>query len=194
MPDFNTEMTNVPVGQIIGSTMEALIDSQYSASLKSLELFEKVAYDQSTGGTELATADFTFEVLNPDYDPAATNPGEPTTRRTLIVPLATLVDYGNVSIDHADIDFNVQLASTEYTKSEKSTSAEASLDFRARLGWWGNLRISGKVAHQSKTMQGLEVKRTYGLGVKVHVVRDQPPEAIQTLIAMMQSSVQPPTQ
>lgn len=181
MPDFNTEIMNVPVGQIMGATIESLIEGQYSASLKSLELFQQVAYD-STGA--INTLEFKFNRANPDYDPAASNP-QPSIATSVNVPTAMLINYANMSIDYADIEFNVDLASTEYSSTDITNSASASLEFRARLGWWGSLAIKGKVAHQKKTLSGVEVKRNYGLNVKAHVVREAPPPALEKVFGLM---------
>ena len=181
MPDLIAEMTATPVGQIVSSTMDALIEGQYAASLKSLELFEEVAYDDNGN---LNTMSFQFHRVNPDYDP--NNPGDqPTISSNVEVPTAMLVNYANMSIDHADIDFNVELSSTEYSKTSTSLAASAAMDFRARLGWWGNLRISGKVAHQKKTLSGMDVKRNYGLNVKAHIVRENPPPALEKVFGLM---------
>ena len=116
MPDFNSEIANVPVGQIVGATMTALVDSQYAASLKSSDLFQKIAFDDpSANPRKLLTADFSYEAKNPDYDP--NTPGsQPNTQRILKVPVVTLLNHQNLSIASADIELNVELSSAEYTK------------------------------------------------------------------------------
>ena len=181
MPNFNSEMAAVPVGQLFTATMDALVQGQYAASLKSLELFQQIAYD-STG--DLQTMPFTFERINQSYDPASSTE-QPTIKTTVDIPTAALINYPNMSIDYADWEFNVDLSSHEYQQEKASTSASAAVNFRAKLGWWGNLNISGKVASQKSTVSGVDVKRRYGMPVKAHIVRESPPPALEKIFDLM---------
>ncbi len=181
MPDFNTEMANVPIGQLLTATLDSAVAAQYSASLKSFELFKAVAFDDN-GDTRYVS--FDYDRNNPDYDPTSLD-SQPTISQTIRVPQALFFKNTNIEIATLDFEMDVELNSMDYTKKATSFEAEASLALNARLGGWGRLQIKGKVAHKSQTLSGTEVKRRYGLNVKVHAVREQQPEIVETLFGLM---------
>lgn len=179
MPDFNQELANAPIAQLLGSFGNTLVETQYAASLHSFELFKSIAFDDNG---DMNMVQIKYNRVNPDF--VSTDPASPPTiAQKIEVPVVLFADYSNMSIASADFEMNIQLNSTEYQKSENSTQLEASAEFKAKWGW-GELKISGRVANQRSSVSGSEVKRSYGLNVKVHMEREDPPEVVEKLFGL----------
>jgi len=184
------EIASAPVGALFTSTMNALIDGQASAAIKSADLFHELAYDidSTTGKKTLRYLDLTYDRANPDFDPSTAG-SLPSLRHTVSMPEIMMYNMPFLKIQEATFDFNVKIDSMEYEKKSTETNVSADLSFRARLGWWGNLNVSSSFSHQAKRESGHEVNRSYALGVKATVVHDDLPEGFEIMQGIFKKAV-----
>jgi len=190
------EIGAAPVGALLSMTVNAVVDAQAASSLKTAQLFEQFAYDIDLSDPNnpvrnLRYLDMTYMRANPDFDPdqPAGGTNVPSLKHTVRMPEILMNPPKPICFKEAKFDFNVKIDSMEYQKQETTNNFSASLGFRARLGWWGNLNLQSSFSHKSKKESGQEVNRHYALGVSATLEADGLSPGMEMMMGIFQKAI-----
>lgn len=179
--DIGREMS-LPMEQIIGGPMQALIKAQALAASTTADFINQVGLE-TTGTppvTKARTVDFQYE----ENKPKADGSGIDTKLVKLSVPLLTIVPVPYIRIDQATIDFEANVSST----TVDSTSAAFNLSASASGGFWGvKLSVSTSYSLVKETKD--TVNRSAVLKVHVLAVQDEIPRGLEKVLDILEASI-----
>jgi Protein of unknown function (DUF2589) len=177
--DIGREMS-LPMEQIIGGPMQALIKAQALAASSTADFINQVGLE-TTGTppvTKARTVDFQYEENKPKEDGS----GFDTKLIKLSVPLLTIVPVPYIRIEQATIDFEANVSSTT-VDSSKST-----FNLNASAGFWGvKLSVSSSFSRVSEHKD--TVNRSAVLKVHVLAVQDEMPRGLEKVLDILESSI-----
>lgn len=177
----------LPMEQIIGGPLQAVIKAQALAASSTVDFIQQVGLQPGTaGGPDTARlVEFSFDRRVPATD-EEDPPSDVVERETvrLSVPLLTIVPVPFIRIATTDISFECQVSSSTLNTRETTfgLSAEAS------GGFWG-VKVGLKTSYTSNTKSSDTVNRTATLKVDVHAVQDEIPRGLDRVLAILATAV-----
>lgn len=178
--DIGREMA-LPMEQIIGGPMQAIVKAQALAASTTAEFIQTVGLQDGGGGNLRArTVDFSFERKKPD----ATTDTVKTERVTLSVPLLTIVPTPYIRVQEATIEFEANVSSSTLTQTDTNLGLEAS----ASGGFWG-VKLSVKATYSRQTSVKDQVNRSATLKVNVKAVQDELPAGLAKVLEILETAV-----
>lgn len=179
--DIGREMS-LPMEQIIGGPMQALIKAQALAASSTADFINQVGLESS--GTppvvKARTVDFQYEENKPKEDGS----GFDTKLIKLSVPLLTIVPVPYIRIDQATIDFEANVSSTTVDSTKSSFNLNAS----ASGGFWG-VKLSVSTSYSRVSEHKDTVNRSAVLKVHVLAVQDEMPRGLEKVLEILESSI-----
>ena len=117
MPDNNSKqvarhINSIPFGNIIGGPLSACITAQKDAALTTLQSIKEITMvpsDVEYGSSRPVSISFTFQIEGK--------------KKTMIVPLLTIVPIPYIHIDHVDLSFTANITSCSKTSIEAAYTA-----------------------------------------------------------------------
>lgn len=187
-------------GSILGAQLTALIEAEIEGAEKSSEYIENVGFETAKDGT-LQLRMVTFEMMRRDID------GE-TRKHTIAVPVLTLVPIPLLTIEEADIEFDLYVEDVVKTneqtrpnnqpalKQSATNTSKKQLTLRqAFLAKSGDAtpppsaRLMTRLAKTSRQ----DTKTTSDLKVKVKIAQSPFPLGIERLLNTADLSVEDTT-
>lgn len=176
----------LPMDQIIGGPLQAVIKAQALAASTTVDFIQQVGLTDPVApggpqGTRLVTFSFDRRVPATDADGNDIVNDE---RVTMNVPLLTIVPVPFIRIATTDITFECRVSSSTVNSSERTfgVSAEAS------AGFWG-VKIAVKSSYTSNTKSTDTVNRAATLKVDVHAVQDEIPAGLDRILTILQTAI-----
>jgi hypothetical protein len=106
----------------------------------------------------------------------------------LEVPILTMLPIPYIRIENTTIDFNAKINSVEYTKTDTNLKIDSQLE--AKAGWlWGSARLKVSTSYQRSTQQGVNVERTYSMGVHIQAVQDEIPAGMERILGILEDAI-----
>lgn len=175
----------LPMEQIIGGPLQAVIKAQALAASSTVDFIQQVGLNPAVGtATQTArTVEFSFDRKVPDTNDA----GDDIVRTETVdlnVPLLTIVPVPFIRIATTDINFECQVSSSTVNSSEHTfgVSAEAS------GGFWGvSVAVKSSYSYNSKSTD--TVNRAATLKVDVHAVQDEMPAGLDRVLTILQTAI-----
>src|SRR4051812_46374478 len=180
----------LPMEQIIGGPLQAVVKAQALAASSTVDFIQQVGLNPAQGGGGAAqtarTVDFSFQRRVPVREERGGAPSDALTSETvqLTVPLLTIVPVPFIRVKEATIDFEAQVSSSTLnpTDSTFGISAEAS------GGFWG-VKFSVKASYTRNTKSSDQVNRSSTLKVHVYAVQDEIPAGLDRVLTILQSAI-----
>lgn len=179
----------LPMEQIIGGPLQAVVKAQALAASSTVDFIQQVGLNpaQGGGGNQTArTVDFSFQRRVPAREEDGGSPSDVLTTETvqLTVPLLTIVPVPFIRVKEATIDFEAQVSSSTLntTDSTFGISAEAS------GGFWG-VKFSVKASYTRNTKTSDQVNRSSTLKVHVYAVQDEIPAGLDRVLTILQTAI-----
>ncbi len=171
MADLVNELNNLDFAAYISGPMQAAVEAQNTASFAQVDFIKTIGFD----GTDVRSTTFTYTSKNSEGV---------ETRKTLTVPILTMVNVPSLRIDDMSIDFNAKLNSleTKDVKQSINVSTEAGLNLKRF-----NFKISAAYKRDSTTSS--RVERTYSMNVHVHVVNDELPAGLDRILSILENAI-----
>src|SRR5262245_557147 len=176
----------LPMEQIIGGPLQAVVKAQALAASTTVDFIQTVGLEPAAAPGDVQTTrrvTFSFERRVPDTDDAGDDVVRDETV-TLNVPLLTIVPIPFIRIEHADVRFECTVSSTTLNTTDTTfgVSAEAS------GGFWGvKLAVKSNFTYNSKTSD--TVNRSATLKVDVHAVQDEIPKGLEKILNILQTAI-----
>jgi hypothetical protein len=179
----------LPMEQIIGGPLQAVVKAQALAASSTVDFIQQVGLNpaQGGGGNQTArTVDFSFQRRVPAREEDGGGASDVLTTETvqLTVPLLTIVPVPFIRVKEATIDFEAQVSSSTLntTDSTFGISAEAS------GGFWG-VKFSVKASYTRNTKTSDQVNRSSTLKVHVYAVQDEIPAGLDRVLTILQTAI-----
>jgi len=179
----------LPMEQIIGGPLQAVVKAQALAASSTVDFIQSVGLNPAPGGGGAQTArtvDFSFQRRVPAREDGAGGASDVLTTETvqLTVPLLTIVPVPFIRVKEATIDFEAQVSSSTLntTDSTFGVSAEAS------GGFWG-VKFSVKASYTRNTKTSDQVNRSSTLKVHVYAVQDEIPAGLDRVLTILQTAI-----
>lgn len=166
----------VDFGALVGAQLAALIDAEASAAERTTEFIERVGFEPREAGAPLRVRTVTFSMTRRDVD------GE--VRAHLIeVPVLSIVPIPLLSIEEANLDFDLQVESIETEKSQSDDSSETI----PRSRFFGSVRpkLMTRIARTAQS----DTKTRFDLKVSVKVRQSGLPLGIERLLNLADLAV-----
>lgn len=179
--DIGREMA-LPMEQIIGGPMQALIKAQALAASTTADFITGVGLAQDppdTGPLKVRTVEFQFEKNVPKPDDS----GFDTQTVKLTVPLLTIVPVPYLRIEQATIDFEANVSSTTVNSTKSTLGVNAS----ASAGFWG-VKLSVSTSYSRVSEFKDTVNRSAVLKVHVLAVQDAIPKGLEKILDILEES------
>ena len=180
----------LPMEQIIGGPLQALIKAQSLAASATAEFIKQVGLKTvpGVGGapeTQVAqTVDFSFNRLKPPPDGTAADAKVVQETVNMTVPLLTIIPVPFIRIQQATIDFECTVSSSTLDTSATAVKVDAS----ASGGFWGvKFSVNVSVSHQSTHSD--KVDKTASLKVNVMCVQDVMPGGLKKVLDILETAV-----
>lgn len=193
MPNLVTELNSLDLSAYITGSLQAAVQAQHAASMSQVNFIQEVGFEEDPNSTsnpkaqKLRYVDFEYEksIPNPDYDPAT--PGSSkflSTKVSIMVPFLTMLTIPALRIDEVVIDFNAKLTSTETSNVSNEFAANASLAINYKI-----VNFKASASYKRTSTRGMNVEKTYNLGIHVRAVNDELPAGLDRVLTMLEDSV-----
>lgn len=180
--DIGREMS-LPMEQIIGGPMQALIKAQALAASTTADFITQVGLETTPGPppvTKARTVDFQYEKNKPKAD----GTGFDSETIKLSVPLLTIVPVPYIRIEQATIDFEANVSSTTVDSSKATFGLNAS----ASGGFWG-VKLSVSTSFSLVSEHKDTVNRSAVLKVHVLAVQDEMPRGLEKILDILEEAI-----
>lgn len=207
MPNLVAELNSLDFSVYIGGPLQAAVQAQHAASMSQVSFIQAVGFETVGSETKLRYVDFSFEksVANPDFgktleqlkeegrveDTATEIPDTIDVENKFIdnkvsikVPFLTMLTIPALRIEEVTIDFNAKLTSTETSNVSDEFAASAELGINYKI-----VNFKASASYKRTSTRGINVEKTYNLGVRVHAVNDEIPPGLDRILTMLEDSI-----
>ena len=196
----------LPIETLILDTLLSAAKGQAALAQVTLDFVEALAFEESDGKDNSRKA----KLLDIDLDRLANTPEGTMTNlsQKVQMPLLPLVTIPNFSLDTMEIDFMMEIKTSESTttsdKSDSSTESSVGTDTKAEVsfGFWGvkgsastsvqtNSKTSGTVSSSKDTQRSSDQSAKYHINVKAK--QNEPAEGMAKFTQILSSIIEPIT-
>ena len=196
----------LPIETLILDPLLSAAKGQAALAQVTLDFVDALAFEESDGKDNSRKA----KLLDIDLDRLANTPdGEMThLNQKVQMPLLPLVTIPNFSLDTMEIDFMMEIKTSESTttsdKSDSSTESSLGTDTKAEVsfGFWGvkgsastsvqtNSKTSGTVSSSKDTQRSSDQSAKYHINVKAK--QNEPAEGMAKFTQILSSIIEPIT-
>ena len=196
----------LPIETLILDPLLSAAKGQAALAQVTLDFVEALAFEESDGKDNSRKA----KLLDIDLDRLANTPEGTMTNlsQKVQMPLLQLVTIPNFSLDTMEIDFMMEIKTSESTttsdKSDSSTESSVGTDTKAEVsfGFWGvkgsastsvqtNSKTSGTVSSSKDTQRSSDQSAKYHINVKAK--QNEPAEGMAKFTQILSSIIEPIT-
>ena len=188
MADITSQFSGLPIEDLIVSPLVGMAKGQAQLNDVTWRYISEVAFvkDEKTGKTSARSLD--VEMNRVMTDPET---GKQSLQKIYtLVPMLPLVPLPSLAITSADIEFTMEVKTSEVDKS--STDTEASFQASASGGFWGmkySVSMAGKVATHKENTRSTDNSAKYN--VKVHAEQLPATEGMMKLSDYLTQMLEP---
>lgn len=176
------KFTGLPIAELIAAPLTAACDSQKRLAQSAFEFMTEIGYSDTDQHTPRLLS---FKLERPVEGAADTQQVQVNAPFLGLVPLPALL------IDDVQIDFQMEVTTTETTKSNVNTEVSTNVNSSFKFGCFakGSVSVNGKVSTSRENTRSTNQTAKY----HVHVsARQQPPtEGLSKLMDIMAACVEP---
>lgn len=179
-----SKFSGLPIAELIAAPLTAACDSQKKLAKSAYEFMTEIGFESDANGASKARL-LTFNLERPVEGASSTQ------NITVRAPFLGLVPLPALLIDDVQIDFQMEVTTTDQTTEKEEKSAESKAEAKFRFGCFcsGTVNVSGKVSSSRENTRSTNQTAKY----QVHVsARQQPPtEGLSRLMDIMASCIEP---
>lgn len=212
LENMAASFSGLPMGDLIGGPLNASCDAQVRLAIATADFIKVIGFNEPkapaqgeklnpySGGTRTAVFKFNRPVqIAPAVPATVDDDGKPVAGTApvigseeveLEVPVLAIVKIPALGITQVDITFDMEVKSSESSKS--GTDASASTEAGASFGWagiGGSIKISGSVATHKENTRTSDNSAKYH--VEVHAKDAGMPEGLARVLDILAESVAP---
>ena len=182
--DIGREMA-LPMEQIIGGPLQAVVKAQTMAASETANFINTVGLAEETDGAGdpkkvATTVQFEFERKVPAED------GDSIKTETvkMNVPLLTIVPVPFIRVEEATVDFECKVSSSTL----ETSSHNLGIDSTFKGGFWG-VSFKIKAAYSYKKTRKDQVDKSATMNVHVKAVQDDMPAGLNRILEILETAV-----
>lgn len=172
----------LPMRELISAPLIAAAEAQQELASTAWDFYQRIAFDKKAGDTGSGkTRILEFEVERPIEQ----NGTMTMMKQKIQAPFIGLVPIPSLLIDRIDVDFQMEVTTTETEKSNMSSEVSTNIS----SGWFVKAEISGKVSTSRENTRSTNQTAKY----QVHVTASQQhqTEGLSKLMDIMASCIEP---
>lgn len=169
----------LPMRELIAAPLISAAEAQQELASTAWDFYQRIAFDGNDNSKKTRVLEFTVE------RPIEQNGGIKMMPQKVQAPFIGLVPIPSLLIDHVDIDFQMEVTSTQVTKT--NTTAEVSTNISS--GWFVKADISGKVSTSRENTR--TTNQTAKYQIHVSASQQQQTEGLSKLMDIMASCIEP---
>ncbi|NIJ90783.1 hypothetical protein FHR49_003611 [Xanthomonas campestris] len=191
--NMSDQFKGLPMADLIGAPLRAACDAQVMLARATADFIKVIGFlpptDPATdpngnGGTR--TAQFKFK--RPVEDPSGAGMAEEEVE--IVVPLLTLVNVPNLSIQTVDVTFDMEVKSSFSEKEAEDKSLK--VDLEASVGWGvfkAKVNVQGSVSSHKENTRSSDNSAKYH--VALHAEDRGTPEGLSRVLDILQTAAAP---
>ena len=176
-------LTNLPLDELIGAPLTACAKAQKLLAETTIDFIKEIGLQNgkdASGQTtlEAVVVNFTYSILKQEDASGLPTTSKTTEKKTITVPLLTIVNVPSLSVQTCDINFKMKVSQSRTTKSSASLSAKYK-------SWLSPVSVSfnGSVSSESNK----SASATYT--VNVAAADNGPPQGLVTVLDMLNKAI-----
>lgn len=176
----------LPMEQIIGGPLQAIITAQSMAASETARFIDNVGLQGAPDAKVARMVKFSFErnKPRPAGEDGATSDEVVKETVEMTVPLLTIVPVPFIRIEEATIDFECKVSSSTLDTSKHDVGVQAS----ASGGFWG-MKFSVKASYSYQRTHRDQVDKSATLKVHVKAVQDEVPGGLKQMLDILETAV-----
>jgi len=189
--NMSNQFSGLPMRDLIGGPLKAASDAQVQLANATANFIQVVGFNED-GSVRTAKFSFDRPVMAADSvsPPSQSTPQYQQEKVELVVPLLAIVNIPALNIKTVDITFDMEVKSSESSKSGSKYSAEMKAHGEANYGFFkASVDISGSVSSTNENTRSSDNSAKYH--VEVHARDDGMPEGLSRVMDIMQSAIAP---
>lgn len=172
----------LPMRELISAPLIAAAEAQQELASTAWDFYQRIAFEKKSGDTGSGkTRILEFEVERPIEQ----NGTMTMMKQKIQAPFIGLVPIPSLLIDRVDVDFQMEVTTTETEKSNMSSEVSTSIS----SGWFVKAEISGKVSTSRENTRSTNQTAKYQ--VHVSASQQQQTEGLSKLMDIMASCIEP---
>lgn len=181
------EFQGLPMKDLIGTPLMAACEANLNLAKTTADFIKTIGFDED--GKTIRTAEFSFNrpVVEHDKD------GNETIRQERVeieVPLLAVVQIPSLKVDLVDITFDMEVKSSETSKSSSDKSGEISGSASVNYGVFkASVSFKGSVASHKENTRSTDKSAKYHVQVKA--TDHGMPEGLSRVLDLMNQAVAP---
>lgn len=186
LENIKNHFSGLPMESLIGAPLKAACDSQVMLARSTVDFIRDVGFD----GDKTRTADFSYTRHRVVGKDVAGNDIYGDEKVGLEVPVLAIVNIPSLMIDDVNITFDMEVKSSETSKSEESKEGKFSAE--TKVGWGPfsvSANISGSVSSHKENTRTSDNSAKYH--VSVSAKQGGTPEGLMRVLDIISESVAP---
>lgn len=160
----------MPISELIAAPLEAAVEAQTKLARSTVDYITEVGLEKDRNGNDRAR-DLTFVVQRPGKD------GGKTEELAVRAPLLALVPVPNLAIEEMDIDFQMEVTSTDKVSEKNEEDGNGG----------GRIVVAGKVSSNAEHTRETNQSAKYQIQVKAR--KQAAPEGLSRLLDVLAATV-----
>lgn len=177
-----SKFSGIPIAELIAAPLTAACDSQKRLAQSAFEFMTEIGYSDAANQTPRLLS---FQLERPVEGSASTQTVQVNAPFLGLVPLQSLL------IDDVQIDFQMEVTSTESSTQKSDSEASTNVNSSFKFGCFasGSVSVSGKVSSSRENTRSTNQTAKYQVHVSAR--QQQPTEGLSKLMDIMASCVEP---
>lgn len=178
-----SQFKGLPMEELIGAPLSAAAKAQTQLAGVTADFINNVGLEGEDGNKHARTVDFTYD------RPVTKQDGSVSQEQSkLTVPLLSIVNVPNLSIQEASVDFNMEVKSSSLDTSETSKAASVSASYNSFFSPF-KASFTASVSSKDTSTRSSDTSAKYSVSVKA--ADRGMPEGLSRVLDMLNSSIQP---
>lgn len=176
------KFSGLPIAELIAAPLTAACDSQKRLAQSAFEFMTEIGYSDAEKQTPRLLS---FQLERPIE-------GATDTQKVQVnAPFLGLVPLPSLLIDDVQIDFQMEVTTTETSKETSSSELSTSVNSSFKFGCFasGSVSVNGKVSSSRENTRSTNQTAKYQVHVSAR--QQQPTEGLSKLMDIMASCVEP---
>lgn len=180
--NVSSKFSGLPIAELIAAPLTAACDSQKRLAQSAFEFMTEIGYADAEKQTPRLLS---FNLERP------VEGSDSTQQLTVNAPFIGLVPLPSLLIDDVQIDFQMEVTTTETSteKSDKEASVSSNASFKFGCFASGSVSVNGKVSSSRENTRSTNQTAKYQVHVSAR--QQQPTEGLSRLMDIMASCIEP---
>jgi hypothetical protein len=188
--DPGVRLASLDFGALIGSPLIAAVNASAQSAMATAEYIQTVGFEPAAKDSKK----FDVKTVSFSYTWPSTD-GKADSKKTVTVPLLSIVPIPYLRVDSLDIHFKAQIDSVQTVSNTNTFNSTSTVSggTGSFLNMFESVNFSVSVSDQNVNTATSKDTSNYSIDVKVHAGVDPMPAGMQKVLDIFDSLIQPET-